>query len=154
MSETKQALFARNLISVCIDSDDNADLQGVIWHQYSDDPIKFQSVGNLMIIMDELYDQWDFPQRGLEQREFYSTKKDDELQHSDKLVIDEVQKSCGTRNVQNYRGKLGTFIVQVSFRQKATWQGRVIYAEKDQYIEFQSAKALIDIMDEKIHEER
>ena len=39
MSETKQMLFARNLICACIESDDNADYQGLIYHQYADNPI-------------------------------------------------------------------------------------------------------------------
>ena len=43
MSETKQMLFARNLICACVESDNNADYQGLIYHQYADDPIALMS---------------------------------------------------------------------------------------------------------------
>ncbi|MBE5840011.1 MAG: hypothetical protein E7304_01250 [Butyrivibrio sp.] len=154
MGETKKALFARNLVCICIDSAEEGDLQGKIWHQYSDDAIAFGNVADMIIKMDNLYDQWDFPQKGLEQREFTSTKRSEELLRTDKLPIDEIQKKCGTRNIQNKKGELATFVVQVAFRQKATWQGRAICSENGKEYDFGSAKALIDIMDTKIHGER
>ena len=60
----------------------------------------------------------------------------------------------GYRNIQNKKGSLGTFVVQVSYRQKATWQGRVIYSEENEQYDFSSAKALVELMDQKVHEGR
>lgn len=154
MGETKKVLFARNLICVCVEDDRDGDLQGELWHQYSDDPIVFNSVADMLVGMDALYDHWDFPQKALENREFYSSKRSEELPQPDKLVIDEIQKKFGTRNIQNKKGSLGTFVVQVSYRQKATWQGRVIYSEENEQYDFASAKALVELMDQKVHEGR
>ena len=35
------------------------------------------------------------------------------------------------QKLQEERGKEGTFIVQVQYRQNATWQGQVLWAEKN-----------------------
>ncbi len=154
MGETKKMLFARNLICVCIDSNENADYQGEVWHQYSDDPVHFDGANSMMVIMDNLYDLWDFPQRSLERREFNSNKNRSEYgEKTEKLVIDQVQAKYGTRNIQNKRGQLGTFIVQVAFRQNASWQGHVVHAESNEKLDFESAMGLINIIDSKISKE-
>ena len=116
MSESKQMLFARNLICACIESDDNADYQ-----------------------------------RGLAPRVFKKGSRDDigykKKNHSDKLPIEIISEANGVRNVQNKKGKLGTFVIQVVYRQDATWQGHVIHQEKNEKVDFVSALELIKIMD-------
>ena len=151
MSETKQMLFARNLICACIESDDNADYQGLIYHQYADNPIAFDGMTDFMMKLEELFDEWDFPQRGLAPRGFKKGSRDDigysKKNHHDKLPIEVISETNGVRNVQNKKGKLGTFVIQVVYRQDATWQGHVIHQEKNEKIDFVSALELIKIMD-------
>ncbi len=151
MSETKQMLFARNLICACIESDDNADYQGLIYHQYADNPIAFDGMMDFMMKLEELFDEWDFPQRGLAPRVFKKGSRDDigykKKKLSDKLPIEVISEANGVRNVQNKKGKLGTFVIQVVYRQDATWQGHVIHQEKNEKIDFVSALELIKIMD-------
>ena len=53
MVDDNQALFARNLMSICIDGTENAEYQGKIWHQYSDDPLDFKSILELFQLMEE-----------------------------------------------------------------------------------------------------
>lgn len=153
MSDAKQMLFARNLINICVDSNDNADYQGCVWHQYSDDPIKFGSVTSMLTMVDELLDEWDFPQKGLEQREFISKEHPNHKRNvvvDDELVIDKVQKRHGTRNIQGRRGNLGSFVVQVAYRQNATWQGQVVINDSNEKIPFSSAMELIRIMNDSL----
>lgn len=153
MSEAKQMLFARNLISICVDGIENADYQGCLWHQYSDDPIHFESATGMITTMDNLMDDWDFPQKGLDQREFspkeHRIHRRNEVQ-DDELVIDKVKKQHGTRNIQGKRGKLDTFIVHVAYRQNATWQGQVVVASTNEKISFSSAMELLRIMDKSL----
>ena len=149
MSDNKQMLYARNLMSVCIDSIGNCDYQGRIWQQYSDEPLEFDGFLQMLSIMEGLLDEWDFPQKALSTRSFFRQDKPVYKRNvnPDELVIDQVQKDNGVRNVQNQRGKRATFIVQVSFRQRATWQGHVIYQEKNEKMDFVSALELVKIMD-------
>jgi hypothetical protein len=154
MSEAKQMLFARNLICVCIDDNQSADYQGQMWHQYSDDPVPFIGIYDFLIAADELFDSWDFPQRSLERREFGHDEAEDhrhkgfpKAPDTDELTIDKVSRQNGTRNIQGKRGKLGTFIIQVAYRQNATWQGHVVNVETNEKSAFVSAMELVRIID-------
>ena len=148
MSEAKQMLFARNIICICIEKKESGDYIGEIWHQYSDDSIDFNGVSEMLTIMDDLYDEWDFPQRGLEKREFYRSREIETAnEEQEELVIDKIQEKFGVRNIQN---KSGTIIVQVKFRQNATWQGTVIHSETNKKEDFESAMRLVSIIDDAI----
>lgn len=151
MSDSKQMLFARNLICVCIDDNKDADYQGLIYHQYADEPIRFNGVANMILEMESLFDEWDFPQRGLAERKFDKKKENHKRpvpeSDGDKLKIEIISDTHGTRNVQNKKGKLGTFVIQVVFRQDASWQGHVIYQEDNEKLDFNSALELIKIID-------
>ncbi len=151
MAKSQHILFAKNLICVCVEGCADSDYQGIFYHQYSDDPIEFYGIKDLLTKMEGLYDEWDFPQRGLAQRYFgrdsrsevtYKPKK-----HDDKLLIDALQEQNGIRNVQNKKGKIGTFVIQVVYRQNATWQGHVIHQEKNEKKDFESAMELIRFID-------
>ena len=151
MGDTKQMLFARNLICVCIDSNDGADYQGLIYHQYSDTPIEFAGMTEFLVKSEELFDTWDFPQRGVAQRFFKKSNRDEvgysKKKFDEKLPIEVIQEQAGVRNVQNKKGKLGTFVVQVVYRQDATWQGHVIHQETNEKQDFTSALELVKIID-------
>ncbi|MCR5032143.1 MAG: hypothetical protein K6A92_04715 [Lachnospiraceae bacterium] len=49
--------------------------------------------------------------------------------------------------LQEKRGDKGTFIVQVQYRQNATWQGKVIWADENKEEHFRSALELIKMID-------
>ena len=151
MSDSKQMLFARNLICVCIDDNKDADYQGLIYHQYADEPISFNGIADIILEMENLFDEWDFPQRGLAERKFDKKKENHKRPvpetEDDKLKIEIISDTHGVRNVQNKKGKLGTFVIQVVFRQDASWQGHVIYQEDNEKLDFNSALELIKIID-------
>ncbi|KUJ24914.1 hypothetical protein AR437_03050 [Christensenella hongkongensis] len=47
----------------------------------------------------------------------------------------------------NVTGKKATFIVQIQYRQNATWQGQVVWSEKNEKKKFRSALELIKLID-------
>ena len=151
MSDSKQMLFARNLICVCVDDNKDADYQGLIYHQYADEPISFNGIADMILEMENLFDEWDFPQRGLAERKFDKKKENHKRPvpetEDDKLKIEIISDTHGVRNVQNKKGKLATFVIQVVFRQDASWQGHVIYQEDNEKLDFNSALELIKIID-------
>ncbi|MBR0163955.1 MAG: hypothetical protein IJQ12_04695 [Lachnospiraceae bacterium] len=56
-------------------------------------------------------------------------------------------------NVQDKRGKQGTFIVQVQYRQNSSWQGQVIWAEQNKREHFRSTLELMKLIDSALSEE-
>ena len=141
-------LFAKNLICVCIDSKEDSDYHGRVFHQYSDGFISFDSITDMTVIIDRLYDEWDFPQDALDKRQFHNIKGSGGLAADNtKTKMDEIQKQNEVRNIQNKRGDIATFIVQTKFRQNATWQGVALCKETQDKIDFLSAMDLIRFID-------
>lgn len=142
LESREQKLYAPNLICVGIDRCENGDFSGRIWEPYNVEPFEFTGINEMVIHMDDLYDGWNYPQRALNERSLLRThvatksnsKRDDSF--GDKI-----------ERLQMMRGEIGTFIIQVRFRQHATWQGVVVWAEENKRGTFQSAMELIHLMD-------
>ena len=49
---------------------------------------------------------------------------------------------------ENERGEKVTFIIQVQFRQNATWQGTIRWADKKKAQRFRSTLEMIKLMDD------
>ena len=67
-------LYAPNLICIGIDGGNNGEYTGRIWHQYSDEPLSFQGTMEMVRSIENLFNQWNFPQSSTDSRSF-STKK-------------------------------------------------------------------------------
>jgi hypothetical protein len=52
----------------------------------------------------------------------------------------------------NNTGKLATFVVHVQCHQNATWQGQIVWAEKNQTSSFRSALEMIKLMDSAVEQ--
>ena len=48
---------------------------------------------------------------------------------------------------RNTLGKKGTFVVHVQYLENSTWQGEIVWAEKNESLKFRSALELLKIMD-------
>ena len=51
------------------------------------------------------------------------------------------------RNRDALVGKKGTFVVHVQCLENSTWQGEIVWAEKNESLKFRSALELLKIMD-------
>jgi len=157
MAETKHMLFAKNLVCVCVEQVQNGDFSGLLYHQYADVPINFNGAADFLVKMEGLMDDWDFPQRGLAERFFKKENRDNAGKphhlkaNDDRLPIEIVQDMNGVRNVQNKKGSLATFVIQVVYRQDATWQGHVIHKENNEKKDFRSALELLKYMDASVN---
>lgn len=48
---------------------------------------------------------------------------------------------------RNTLGKKGTFVVHVQYLENSTWQGEIVWTEKNESLKFRSALELLKIMD-------
>ena len=55
-------------------------------------------------------------------------------------------------DLTNRRGEKGTFVVHVQYRQNATWQGTVVWADKNKSQQFRSALELMKLIDSALDE--
>lgn len=135
-------LFAPNLISICIDDRVDGDYKGRLIEPYGAGTQLFFETADLLLQMDELYDRWNYPQKAMRSRSF--------IRRTETVLPVNIRKGdfhMNMKKVQESRGKKGTFIVQVQYRQNATWQGQVVWAEENRKEYFRSALELLKLID-------
>lgn len=135
-------LFAPNLICIGIDGENNGEYSGRIWHQYSDEPLFFQGTIEMVRFIEDLFNQWNFPQSSTDSRSFSAKKPVAGEEHRKGVEL-----QMDASRLHNKNGGKGTFIVHVRYRQNATWQGDVIWAEKNERQGFRSALELLKLID-------
>jgi arylamine N-acetyltransferase len=109
--------------------------------------VEFESVYGFVSLMDAFFDLIRFPQKTFKTRRFSKEEKTTGI--SPEV---EVEKHMSDEAVENEHGKRATFIVQVQFRQYATWQGTITWAEEKKTSHFRSTLEMVKLMDNALAE--
>ena len=149
MEKMQIYFFAPNLVNICIDKKKDNDFCGVIWQPYDIIPQSFYGVKDMLLQAEVLYNRWNYPQESVNSRTFQRNRSASSPKNTRKgKPLMNIQK------LQEERGKKGTFIVHVQYRQNATWQGQVLWAEKNRREYFRSALELIKLIDSALDEQK
>lgn len=136
---------APNLCSVCVDGVQAGECTGRLFHYYTDRAIPFRSRFELLACIDALCDRIGYPQAAQQPRSF---RRGQPAAPAKK----EVERRMSKDELFAQKGRMATFVVHVMHRQNATWQGTVVWAEKNQKASFRSALELIKLMDSAVEE--
>lgn len=154
MGEMIYRLFAPNLIIVCVDERKGNDCAGKFWQQYEKRSYPFQTISDLFFQMEDLFDSWNFPQSSNRSRTFIEEAGIDESELSGKRTTRIKRgKRADIADLQDRKGKLATFVIQVQYRQNSSWQGQVIWVDENRKEHFRSALELMKLMDKALEEE-
>lgn len=134
-----------NLVSICIDRVKDGCFGGRIYHKFDQKPVQFCGAEGIILTLEQLMDELSYPQASVQTRRFTTAK----AQRSG-LVMEKKEINEPTA----YSGREATFVVHVKYRQNATWQGVVTWAEKKKQKSFRSALELIKLMDSAIEENK
>ncbi len=109
---------------------DDKNFQGTLQNAYYPEKRIFSNLTQLLLLIEHLQDELQFPQKGMEIRSF---KKSPPLQ---------------THHLEPPDGDpKATFKLHLLFRQNASWQGSVIWMEEGLEAQFRSALELVTLMD-------
>ena len=133
---------APNLCNVCIDKAEKGEYAGRLYHYYQLEPESFKSQYEMIRRIELLCDRVNYPQASEQIRSFAPT--DTCLRNSKEP---KVERCMSKEKLIEPKGEKVTFVVHVMYRQNATWQGSVTWAEKKQTANFRSALELIKLMD-------
>lgn len=136
---------APSVINVCIDCTGGGNLSGRLYHKYQKDAVLFSSVTILIRDLEALFDWIDFPQSSTRARSFADRGR--------KIEKKEAVQVADTKDILGHKGDKATFVVHVRYRQNATWQGDVLWADKRQKLHFRSALELLKLIDSALDEE-
>nr|WP_317283102.1 hypothetical protein [uncultured Sellimonas sp.] len=128
-----------NLVVVCVEKYTGSAIQGNMYHPYSREAHPFQNEVQLIEQMEDFFDMISFPQAACELRKFGEQEKtrpqNDETSTD---VREEILQKTGT---------CGTFLVRVQYRQNASWQGSILWKEKDVEQTFKSVLEFLMLLD-------
>jgi len=125
---------------------ENGTLRGELHSQYLETPYLFSSLVRMIGKMEEIFDTNRFPEKYMLPRSFgiNKNKKNQNEENGSETVkdLDSPEKNEASG------GSKCTFEISVRFRQNATWQGQIFWAEKNLTQNFRSVLEMLKLMDE------
>jgi len=134
---------APNIVCVCVDKIVDGLMEGRLYHRYSGEHQTFTGMDPVIKYMDELFEKINYPQSAVRERSFETYIPEGRKERIEPLL--------SSKELEDKEGLLMTLLVNVRFRQRATWQGWLYYKEKDELVEFDSELDLIKSMDYMCH---
>lgn len=126
---------AHNAAAVCVDESLPWTIQGRIYHCYRKEPVNFSDVMPVLKELEALCDGISYPQATVRPRTFKPKKTAAEKQKA--APVTEVSA------VLEKRGTRATFLVAITSRANASWQGKVYWAERERMESFRSERELL-----------
>ena len=136
---------APNLMCICVDENDRGSERGRCYSRYSVEPSRFNDLNVLLLKMDRLMDRINFPQASTQSRDFFDRRETTERKEAERMRA--------TDDILSQTGEKATFVVNIQYRQNATWQGKVFWAETGKSCNFRSALELLKLIDGALDEE-
>lgn len=135
---------AGSAVRVCCDSMEGYDWKGRLYTRYRREPAYFQNAGELVGLLEQFCDWIGYPQASTIERSFKETDAEPgqrpDREERQVVVVE-------AREMERQHGEKATFVVRIQYRQNATWQGQVTWAEKNKTINFRSALELLKLID-------
>ncbi|MEA4853912.1 MAG: hypothetical protein VB082_06525 [Christensenella sp.] len=129
-------------ILVLVDNRNGAELVGRIYHGRFQREKEFYDINSMVLSMESVFDKLKHPEASTESRIFGKV-----IDHIDVLPQMASEGERMEQAEKNVKGNKATFIVQVQYRQNATWQGQVTWSERNMTKHFRSALELIKLID-------
>lgn len=129
--------YAQRFFTLSIDSFSGHILAGRIYHDTIKEGIAFDSISGMMLMLEEMFDQLQYPMRSVEYRKF--DKKFSRISPKESVV----------KNVSEDKipGRLADFRLHVQHRFYGTWQGDITNLQDGNTFSFLSFMELMEYLD-------
>ncbi len=132
--------FTKTLL--CVDSVKKHAVTGKFLNCYLPSFQAFKSLDEFIFELEKFFDTYSIPAASTENRSFQEKK---ERPSSPKTFPKPIRYKDDSIFELN-RGKMATFIIRVNSRQSSTWQGDIIWAEKNKNEKFSSVSELLTLI--------
>lgn len=145
----KRHAFIPNTVTktlICVDERTDCDFSGMIYNPFMPHPVPYKNAKGMIIILEDFFNDIDFPQAYFEDRFFLPNKAEPE-----EKLPKPVERFGEDHLLETQHGKLATFIVEVRFRQSASWQGDFLWVEEQKNRSFRSTLELLMCLDKVVN---
>lgn len=122
-------------LQICVNSCSKRDISGIIYHQTISEGRCFDNMMQLVILIEQLLQEIEYPREMQERRSFSSS------------MMPLLTASGNGRQ----QGALATFDVRMTFRQNASWQGIITWREGEREVSFRSALEFLLLIDSALY---
>lgn len=131
-------------IIIAVDGFADGEINGRFCSAHDGNLLHFHGMWQMIHMAEEIFEKHQYPQASHEHRSFTKQKKSVmPTEGAGENIMSAAMES-------QISGEKATFIVQVQFRQNATWQGTIKWAEGKKQQHFRSTLEMIKLMDEVI----
>ncbi len=139
MERSQCYLGIPNAVVLCVDRLEPV-MAGRYCHHYHEEAIGFEGMTDLLLQLEDLYNDLRFPFPGNNERHFFEK----EVTYMEK----EMTRKLEDDEMLEMHGDLGTFIIRVQHRQNSSWQGRITWVEQDKTLYFRSVWEMVKLIEE------
>lgn len=112
-----------NTVAICIDTMEHGEMKGRLYDRYHEDAAHFDTLVGVLGRMEYLFDAIDYPQSSVHIRKFVPEEEVPEIRRGEEMrTVEEVLEPDGD---------VATFLITVTSRQNASWQGEIYWKESD-----------------------
>lgn len=133
-------------LRICVDRAFAQTVSGRVFSQRLTKPIPFADLSSLVLRLEDVFRQQNFPQAFQRSRTFLRDEKEDSF------AAGEPSQGMGAEQVGAQRGELATFEVLVLGRRSSSWQGTVDWLDGGARQEFASFLELLRLVNERFFE--
>ena len=138
MTIPNKMTYKQNLVCLCVDDIVGQEIQGRIFHGYSENEIAFHTIIEVFDNLEKLFELMRYPQSTVHIRKFVGTHNYQKAEKAERMITNE--------ELFSRRGEMGTFFLTVDSRQNASWQGEVYWVEGEEACTFASEMELISFV--------
>lgn len=139
MNAGKLIIFAPNLVCCCVDDDRFGSISGRVYMSNVKEPFLFIDIVQMILRMERYFDEIGFPMAATASRSFLERRRSSYSKGGGNRMHD--------RSILDHKGNKATFVIQVQYRQNATWQGKIVWADQNKTQFFRSALEMINLID-------
>ena len=136
------------LVEIVVNGDNQ--IKGLLHNHFMSSPYEFDNLVQMILKMDEVFDSKHFPESFTSPRVFGIHTHDEKDKDTNESVITH-DTAESVRRSESCFSKY-TFEITVMFRQHATWQGQILWLEKNLRQNFRSVLELLKLIDEAFSE--
>ena len=128
----------------CIHGVQDHRISGKVLSQRLTHPLEFNDLGNLLLVLEDIFDYQGFPKAFQSTRTFMDSSSDLSM------AAEDPSQGISPAVIRASRGKVATFDVLVVSRRSSSWQGSVDWLDGGERQEFVSLLELVHMIDERL----
>ena len=134
LAQTKFVPYEMKASMVQIISYEGKSPKGFLVNPFYEGPRYFENLTQLLFLIEDMQNALSYPQKCMESRQFYGEKR------TEPLMTEQPEHT-------EHPEPIATFKISVLFRQNASWQGTVVWMDRQTEAQFRSVLELIMLMD-------